>query len=125
MSDTFKTIEGTVKRFISSYPVSWIGRRPETWQEDKFPQIRQDFSDAIVKCEKLMVRLNAIGPLYKGYSDLQKTLLETKGTLRRTFERFEMWGLGEKGAHPGRQTAIYSKTWKRPAERVPEHLREK
>ncbi len=125
MSDfAFRAMEAEIKRFLGSYPVTWIGRRPESWEEGKFEQVRQDFSDAIVKCEKLMVRLNAIGPLYKGYGDLQKTLLETKNALWREFERYEMWGVGKKGTpHP--QLGIYSKPSRRPPERLPEHLREK
>lgn len=120
---TFENLQAEIQGFLGDYPVTWIGRRPETWQEDKFPQIRQSLSDAIVKCDVLMERLRAIGPVYRNYAELQKKLLETKNALRHEFEKYEMWGLGEKG-EPHPQFGIYSKPSIRPESRIPEHLKE-
>lgn len=119
---TFENIQAEIQGFLGNYPVTWIGRRPEDWQEDKFPQVRQDLSDAIGKCNQLMVRLEAVGRGYKSYAELQKKLLETRSGLQREFERYEMAGLGQKGVpHP--RLGIKVKPSRRPPERVPEHLK--
>jgi len=122
----FEAIEAEIRCFLRDYPVSWIGRRPEKWQEDKLPELRQDFSDAIGKCNQLMVRLEAVGRGFRSYAELKKKLQETKNKLEREFAKYEMSGLGRKpeagGPHP--RLGIKSKPSRRPPERVPEHLKE-
>lgn len=122
----FENLQAEIQGFLGSYPVTWIGRRPESWQEDKLPELRQDLSDAIGKCNQLMDRLRAIGPVQRNYTQLLQKLLETKNALSREFEKYEMYGLGRKpeagGPHP--RLGIKVKPSRRPPERVPEHLRE-
>lgn len=119
----FENLQAEIQGFLGNYPVTWIGKRPESWQEDKFPQVRQDLSDAIVKCDTLMERLRAVGPVYRSYTQLLQKLLETKNALGREFEKYEMWGLGRKGVpHP--QFGIKARPSRRPPERVPDYLKE-
>ena len=118
----FEVLEAEIKDFLGSYPITWIGKRPETWQEDKMGEVRQDLSDALVRCGQLMERLRALGSLHKNYAELVKTLLETRSRLQREFERYEFHGLGIKGI-PCPQFGIYSKPSRRLPERVPDHLK--
>ena len=118
----FDYVKGEIQHFLQSYPVTWIGKRPEPWQETKMRRHRQALSDALAKCDLLAERLQRVGRVRRDYGELLQKLIETKDALWREFRKWEIYGLGVKGTlRRGRFGEKFEEP-RRPTERLAREL---